>query len=138
LFAAIYKILPDVHIGWSDVWIGAAATAALFACGKILIGLYLGHSGVASAYGAAGSLVVLLIWVYFSCQILFLGAEFTKVYANSYGSHVSPARGSISLSEYARVRQGIPHLKIVEQAARPEPAQVEKRQPEPAEKPKAA
>src|SRR5262245_5042155 len=82
LFAMIFKILPDVYVRWTDVWIGAAVTAALFAIGKILIGLYLGRSAFLSAYGAAGSLAVLLAWVYYSAQILFLGAEFTQVYAH--------------------------------------------------------
>jgi len=82
LFAMIFKILPDAHVLWSDVWIGAAVTAALFAVGKIVIGLYLGRSAFVSAYGAAGSLAVLLAWVYYSSQILFLGAEFTQVYTN--------------------------------------------------------
>jgi len=82
LFAMIFKILPDVYVRWSDVWIGAAVTAALFAIGKIVIGLYLGRSAFVSAYGAAGSLAVLLAWVYYSSQILFLGAEFTQVYAD--------------------------------------------------------
>ena len=82
LFALIYKIMPRVHIAWRDVWIGAAVTALLFAIGKFLIGLYLGKSGVASGFGAAGSLVVLLVWVYYSAQIFLLGAEFTWVYAH--------------------------------------------------------
>ena len=91
LFAMIFKILPDVRIAWSDVWIGAGATAVLFTIGKIGIGLYLGRSSLGSAYGAAGSLLVLLAWVYYSSQILFLGAEFTQVYANQYGSsHPQP------------------------------------------------
>jgi membrane protein len=82
LFAMIYKLLPDVEIAWRDVWVGAAFTSLLFAIGKYLIGLYLGHSAVASAYGAAGSLVVLLVWVYYSAQIMLFGAEFTHVYAH--------------------------------------------------------
>jgi membrane protein len=80
LFAAIFKILPDVPLAWRDVWLGAAVTAVLFAIGKIAIGFYLGRSSFASAYGAAGSLLVVLAWVYYSAQILFLGAEFTYVY----------------------------------------------------------
>jgi len=80
LFASIFKILPDVPIAWRDVWLGASVTAVLFAVGKIGIGFYLGRSSFASAYGAAGSLLVLLAWVYYSAQILFLGAEFTYVY----------------------------------------------------------
>ena len=86
LFAMIFKILPDVHIDWHDVWIGAAMTSVLFSIGRLLIGLYLGNSSVASTYGAAGSLIVLLIWIYYSAQILFLGAEFTQVFARLYGS----------------------------------------------------
>lgn len=114
LFASIYKILPDVHIAWSDVWIGAAATSVLFAIGKIVIGLYLGRGSFTSAYGAAGSILVVLAWVYYSSQILFLGAEFTQVYANRYGKRFRPARGSIFLGEQARIRQGIPHLKTIQ------------------------
>jgi membrane protein len=86
LFALIYKLIPRVRIPWRDVWIGAAVTAALFAAGKFLIGLYLGKSSVASAFGAAGSLVVMMVWVYYSAQIFLLGAEFTWVYAHTYGS----------------------------------------------------
>jgi membrane protein len=86
LFATIYKILPRVRIGWKDVGIGAAVTALLFTIGKFLIGLYLGTSGVTSGFGAAGSVVVLLIWVYYSAQIFLLGAEFTSIYAYRYGS----------------------------------------------------
>jgi membrane protein len=90
LFGLIYKVLPDVHISWSDVWVGALVTAGLFSLGKFLIGLYLGSNSLGSTYGAAGSLVVLLLWVYYSAQILFLGAEFTQVYANRYGSGIRP------------------------------------------------
>jgi membrane protein len=116
LFASIYKILPDVDIAWSDVWIGAAVTAALFAIGKLGIGLYLGRSSFSSAYGAAGTFLVLLAWVYYSSQILFLGAEFTKVYANHYGTQFRPSRGAVLLSEGARIHQGIPHFKTIEEA----------------------
>ncbi len=90
LFALIYKILPDVKISWGDVWTGAVITALLFTLGKALIGLYLGNSSVASAYGAAGSFVVLLLWIYYSAQILLFGAEFTQVYANRFGSNIRP------------------------------------------------
>ena len=86
LFAAIYKMMPRATIAWHDVWIGAVVTALLFTAGKFLIGLYLGKSGVTSAFGAAGSLVVLLVWVYYSAQIFLLGAEFTWVYAHQSGS----------------------------------------------------
>ncbi|MCI0396072.1 MAG: YihY/virulence factor BrkB family protein [Chloroflexi bacterium] len=108
LFALIFKYVPDVKIAWSDVGIGAAITALLFTLGKIAIGLYLGNSAVSSTYGAAGSLVVILLWVYYSVQILFLGAEFTQVYANNYGSHIVADRGAIPLTEEARAQQGIP------------------------------
>jgi len=86
VFAMIYKIMPRVKIEWHDVWIGAAVTSLLFTIGKFLIGLYIGKSGVASGFGAAASLVVLLIWVYYSAQIFLLGAEFTWVYAHTFGS----------------------------------------------------
>jgi len=86
LFAVIYKVLPDAPLSWSDVWIGAAFTAGLFSLGKYAIGLYLGNSGVASSFGAAGSLIALLLWVYYSAQIFFLGAEFTRQYALAFGS----------------------------------------------------
>jgi membrane protein len=94
IFALIFKILPDVKIRWGDVWIGALVTALLFSIGKAVLGLYLGRSAAASAYGAAGSLVVLLLWVYYSAQILFLGAEFTQVYARRYGSRPLPAENA--------------------------------------------
>ena len=86
LFAMIYKLMPRVSIGWRDVWVGAAATSVLFSIGKLLIGLYIGRSGVTSAFGAAGSLVLVMVWVYYSSQIFLLGAEFTWVYAHRYGS----------------------------------------------------
>jgi membrane protein len=90
LFAMIYKYLPDAEIPWRHVWLGAFVTAVLFSLGKLLIGLYLGNSAVASSFGAAGSLVLLLVWVYYSAQILFFGAEFTQVYANKYGPQILP------------------------------------------------
>jgi membrane protein len=86
LFACIFRILPDLKIAWHDVWFGAAFTAVLFVLGKFGLGVYLGKAAPGSAYGAAGSLVILLIWVYWSAQILFLGAEFTQVYARTFGS----------------------------------------------------
>jgi membrane protein len=90
LFALIFKYLPDAEIAWRDVWFGAFVTSILFSLGKFLIGLYLGNSAVASSFGAAGSLVLLLIWIYYSAQILLFGAEFTQVYANNYGSKIVP------------------------------------------------
>lgn len=88
LFALIFKIIPDVQIQWRDVWLGAGATALLFSVGKWAISVYLGQSAPASAYGAAGSLIILLLWVYYSAQILFFGAEFTQVYANRFGGRI--------------------------------------------------
>ena len=85
-FAMIYKIMPRVKIRWHDVWLGAAVTALLFTVGRFLIGLYLGKSGIASGFGAAGSLIIILVWVYYSAQIFLLGAEFTWVYARTFGS----------------------------------------------------
>jgi membrane protein len=92
LFAAMFKLLPDVHIEWRDVWVGAAITAVLFIVGKYAIGKYLGMSSVGSAYGAAGSLVVLLVWVYYSTLIFFFGAELTQEYARRFGAHLAPNR----------------------------------------------
>jgi membrane protein len=89
LFAAIYKILPDTPIAWGDVLVGAVATAILFTAGKSLIGWYIGSSAVASTYGAAGALIVLLLWVYYSAQIFLVGAEFTKAYAGRRGSRAT-------------------------------------------------
>jgi len=100
LFAMIYKLLPRVPISWHDVWIGAAVTALLFDIGKLAIGLYLGKSSVVSGFGAAGSLVVLLIWVYYSAQIFLLGAEFTWAYAHRYGSRrEAPAAAKVTSAE---------------------------------------
>lgn len=87
LFALIYKVLPDVRLKWSDVAIGAAITSLLFSVGKFLIGLYLGTTTIASSYGAAGSFLIVLLWVYYSAQVFFLGAEFTKIYTRRFGSH---------------------------------------------------
>jgi membrane protein len=88
MFALIYKIIPQKAVKWSDVWIGAGTTAALFTIGKALIGIYLGHSHVVSAFGAVGSLAVCLLWVYYSAQIFLLGAEFTWIYSNTFGGVV--------------------------------------------------
>jgi membrane protein len=104
LFAAIFKVVPDVHIDWRDVWVGAFITALLFIAGKTAIGYYLGRSGVESAYGAAGSMLVLLAWVYYSSQILFFGAEFTKLHAEEHGSRVKPTPGVEAVSVQAKQR----------------------------------
>lgn len=107
LFAAVYKFIPDVHIAWRDVWIGAAVTALLFAIGKWAIGLYLGQSSTASTYGAAGSLVVFLLWMYYSAAIFFFGAEFTQVYARRFGTRIVPEAGAVPVTEEARAEQGL-------------------------------
>ena len=107
LFAMIFKILPDVKIDWGDVWIGAIVTAILFVLGKALIGVYLAKGAIASSYGAAGPLIMILIWVYYSAQILFLGAEFTQVYANRYGSRVVPADNAEPVSGEKRAQEGL-------------------------------
>ncbi|MEJ8845277.1 YihY/virulence factor BrkB family protein [Variovorax rhizosphaerae] len=100
LFAMIFKLMPTAPIAWRDVWIGAAVTAVLFEVGKSLIGLYLGKSGMTESFAAAGSLVVLLAWVYYAAQIFLLGAEFTKVYANAHGS-VAGAK-AVAATEHAK------------------------------------
>jgi membrane protein len=103
LFALLYKVIPEVFIEWRDVWIGAAVTAALFSLGKLVIGLYIGKAGIGSAYGAAGSLVAFLIWVYYSAQIFFLGAEFTRAFSERHGSRAL-------LRPLPAVRQSAPGL----------------------------
>lgn len=95
LFAMMFKYLPDALIAWRDVWFGAAATAILFSVGKYLIGLYLGNSSFASSYGAAGSVIILLVWVFYSAQILFYGAELTQVYSRNFGSQIRPNKYAV-------------------------------------------
>ncbi|HEU4343544.1 MAG TPA: YihY/virulence factor BrkB family protein [Candidatus Binatia bacterium] len=108
LFAVMFKFLPDARIRWRDVWIGAALTSLLFTIGKFLIGLYLGTSGVTSAYGAAGSLITVLLWVYYSSLIFFFGAEFTQVYATQFGSGVVPAENAQSMAAAKAARESPP------------------------------
>ncbi|WP_439620548.1 YihY/virulence factor BrkB family protein [Gemmata sp.] len=108
LFALIYKYLPDAVIAWRDVWFGAAVTAVMFSLGKFLIGLYLGRAGVGSAYGAAGSLAVLLVWLYYASQIFLFGAELTKAYANHLGSRITPKPHAEGVTPAARAEQGLP------------------------------
>jgi len=115
MFATIYKLLPDVKIAWGNVWTGAAVTALLFTLGKTLIGLYLGRSAVASVYGAAGSLIVILLWVYYSAQIVFFGAEFTKVYSRRFGTVVVPDLTAVPLTVAARAAQGMDRHKTIAQ-----------------------
>lgn len=95
LFAMIFRYLPDARLGWRDVWVGATLTAVLFVIGKFLLGLYLGSGAAGSAYGAASSLITLLLWIYYAAQILLFGAEFTQVYANTYGSHIEPEKHAV-------------------------------------------
>lgn len=108
LFALIFKVVPDVHITWRDVAIGAVLTAVLFKFGEYALGIYFERSDPTSAFGAAGSVILLLLWVYYSVQILFLGAEFTQVYATEYGSGLRPERGAVVLTEEAKAKQGMP------------------------------
>jgi membrane protein len=105
VFAILFKYLPSVEMNWSDIWVGAAVTGFFFAVGKFLIGLYIGRSGVTSAYGAAGSLAVLLLWIYYSALIFFLGAEFTQVYARQFGHGVTPSDDAEFVGEATR-REG--------------------------------
>ena len=98
LFGLLYRYVPDVRIAWRDVWVGAVITAVLFALGKYGIGLYLGRGSAASAYGAAGSLAVLLLWVYYSSLVIFFGAEIAQVYANRFGSGIVPAAHAVYLN----------------------------------------
>ncbi|NJL79208.1 MAG: YihY/virulence factor BrkB family protein [Richelia sp. SL_2_1] len=107
LFALIYKVMPDAKIAWNDVWIGSAITSLLFVIGKYLLGLYLGNGSFGSAYGAAGSLIVLLAWINYAAQIIFFGAEFTQVYASKYGSHIVPDENSMRVPEIDRAKQGM-------------------------------
>jgi membrane protein len=103
LFAAIFKFLPDVKVAWRDVWLGAVFTSILFTLGKLALGLYIGKAAASSAYGAAGSLVVLLLWVYWSAQILFFGAEFTQVYARTHGTLAGDTSKQEASAEAGRV-----------------------------------
>jgi membrane protein len=95
VFAALFKYLPDAIVSWRDVWIGAIVTAVLFTLGKVAIGIYLGHSSVASVYGAAGSIVAWLVWVYYSSLILLIGAEFTQVYSRHFGKGIRPSKHAV-------------------------------------------
>lgn len=101
LFAILYRVLPDVAVAWRDVWVGAAFTSLLFLVGKVALGMYLGRSGVGSAYGAAGSLVVLLMWIYYAAQIFLFGAEFTRAYSKRHGSLASTTAGGGGAAEAA-------------------------------------
>jgi membrane protein len=108
LFAMILKVVPNVRIGWHDVWIGAVVTSLLFTIGKFLIGFYLGTSSTVSAYSAAASVLIVLLWVYYSACILFFGAEFTKVYARRFGSGIIPDKRAMLWSEAVRAKLDSP------------------------------
>jgi membrane protein len=103
LFAIIYKFMPRAVIRWRDVWIGALVTSLLFSLGKFAIGLYIGKAGVESSYGAAGALVVLLVWVYYSAQVFLMGAEFTKVFADSHSSRKTLKPNTVSTAKAPKV-----------------------------------
>lgn len=109
LFALIYRFLPDVKVRWNDVWLGAAVTSILFAAGKTLFGIYLGHSAIGSAYGAAGSLVIVLLWTYYSVLILLFGAELTQVQRKLTRPRIEPDEKAVRLTEHERIQQGMPH-----------------------------
>jgi YihY family inner membrane protein len=120
LFALIYRILPDVTVAWRDVWLGAAVTAVLFAVGKALFGLYLGHSTLGSSYGAAGSLIIIILWTYCSCLMLLFGAEMTQVHARLRHARIVPSDKAVHVTEHDRVQQGIPRTEDIELAANTE------------------
>ncbi len=103
LFAAMFKVLPDATVAWRDVWVGAIVTAFLFTMGKFLIGFYLGRSNPGEAFGAAGSLAIMLVWIYYSCMILLLGAEFTQVWAERKGGGIEPEKGAVRAIQEKRI-----------------------------------
>ena len=112
LFALLFKVVPDAKVAWRDVWIGAGFTALLFTIGKFALGLYLGRASVASPFGAAGSVIVLVIWVYYAAEILFMGAEFTQVYARSRGSKIEPSEHAVRAPDAKKTElpvDGEPH-----------------------------
>jgi membrane protein len=106
LFGLIFKVIPDVEVRWADVWIGGVVTACLFTLGKFLLGLYLGKSSFTSSYGAAGSVVALVVWVYYASQILFMGAEFTQVYARLFGGSVRPSPEAVPVEPQGSTIKG--------------------------------
>ena len=116
LFALIYHVLPDVSVAWRDVWLGALTTAILFVVGKSLFGLYLGHSSIGTSYGAAGSLVIIILWTYYSCLILLLGAEMSQVQARLRHAEIVPNETALHVTEHDRAQQGIPRTEDIERA----------------------
>lgn len=107
LFAMIFKLLPNVRLRWRDVWLGAVTTSLLFTAGKFVIGYYLATSSVASSFGAAGSVVLVLAWIYYSSCILFFGAEMTKGYARRFGSGITPDSRAVLIDDLLRARLGL-------------------------------
>lgn len=106
IFALIFKVIPDAEVEWKDVWLGAAVTGGLFTLGKFLLGIYLGKAALASSYGAAGSLVALIVWVYYASQILFLGAEFTQIHARHGGRNIKPSKDAVPVKPEGREQPG--------------------------------
>lgn len=118
MFGLIFKVLPDVRVGWKEVLLGGFVTAVLFMLGQLALGFYLSFANVGSAFGAAASLVIILVWIYYSAQILFLGAEFTQAYANGYGSGLSPKPHARFVTEEAMAQQGLKSKQPRKQEAR--------------------
>jgi membrane protein len=117
LFALMFKVIPDVDIAWRDVLLGAVVTALLFSIGRFGLAFYLGRGSFSSTYGAAGSLVIILLWVYYSAQILFFGAEFTQVYARKRGAQIKPSSHAVAITEQARKEEGMPRKEDQEKEA---------------------
>lgn len=113
LFALIFKLLPNVRLRWRDVWLGAVATSLLFTVGKLIIGYYLATSSIASSFGAAGSVVIVLAWIYYSACILFFGAEITKVFVRKFGPGIVPNSRAMLVDDLLRARLGISTATIV-------------------------
>lgn len=128
LFTLMFKFLPDAEIAWRDVVVGAFMTSVFFSLGKMVIGIYLGNSAVASTFGAAGSLAVILVWIYYSAQILFFGAEFTQVYANNYGSKIVPEAGKQTEKTSFAQSQGTTPLILTFKPERDEKLEMENQQ----------
>jgi membrane protein len=125
LFAVMFRYLPDVDLRWRDVMPGAALTAGLFVLGKFIIGFYLGQGRFSTAYGAAGTILILLVWIYYSAQILFFGAEFTRVYVRNYRPKPAIAPHAMPVSEANREQQGLPRRETT--AGQTHPARPPKR-----------
>jgi len=132
LFALMFKVIPDVDVAWRDVLLGAVVTALLFSIGRFALALYLGRGSFSSTYGAAGSLVVILLWVYYSAQILFFGAEFTQVYARKRGAQIKPSSHAVAVTERAREEAGIPRKEELEKEAEKPGQRAPRPQPQPA------